>query len=325
MSTTSKLLAALFLVACGGSSKPAPQPTPEPTPTTDPAPAEEKPASPAEPPAPPPVLPVMETAADAGFVTPESVLYDEAEDIYYVANINGAPGAKDGNGFISKLAPDGKVVALKWIDGTAKGTPLNAPKGMALAGGLLYVADIDTVRIYDKKTGKAKGAVAIKGATFLNDVAAGPDGTVYVSDSGLTLDDKGATPTKTDAVYAIKKNKATALAKGVELGNPNGLWVTDKGLWVNTFGSGEVYLLDAKGARTMVQKVAGALDGLYVNGDDLWVSSWEASGIMRGGAAGEFSLVQGGLSGPADFAYDTKRNVVVVPLFNDNKIVAYSL
>lgn len=325
MSTTSKLLAALFLVACGGSSKPATQPTPEPTPTTDPAPTEEQPAPPAEPPAPPPVLPVMETAADAGFATPESVLYDEAEDIYYVANINGAPGAKDGNGFLSKVAPDGQVIALKWVDGAAKGTPLNAPKGMALAGGLLYVADIDTVRIYDKKTGKAKGTVAIKGATFLNDVAAGPDGTVYVSDSGLTLDDKGATPTKTDAVYAIKKNKATALAKGVELGNPNGLWVTDKGVWVNTFGTGEVYLLDAKGARTMVQKVAGALDGLYVSGDDLWVSSWEQSGIMRGGAAGEFSLAQGGLPAPADFAYDTKRKLVVVPLFNDNKIVAYSL
>lgn len=328
MSTTSKLLAALFLVACGGSSTPATQPSTDPTPAVDPAspaPDAEMPAPPAEPPAPPPVVPVMETAADAGFVTPESVLYDEADDVYFVSNINGAPGAKDGNGFISKLSPDGTVVALKWIDGAAKATPLNAPKGMALVGGLLYVADIDTVRIYDKKTGKAKGTVAIKGATFLNDVASGPDGTVYVSDSGLTLDEKGPTPTKTDAIYAIKKNKATAIAKGVELGNPNGLWVTDKGVWVNTFGTGEIYLLDAKGQRTMTQKVAGALDGLYVSGDDIWVSSWEASGIMMGSGAGSFSLAQGGLPGPADFAYDTKRKVVVVPLFNDNKIVAYSL
>lgn len=326
MSTTSKLLAALFLVACGGSSKPATQPSPDPIPTTDPAPpAEEKPAPVEEKPAPPPVLPVMETAADAGFATPESVLYDEADDVYYVANINGSPGAKDKNGFISKLSPDGKVVALKWVDGAAKNTPLSAPKGMAIAGGLLYVADLDTVRVYDKKTGKAKGTVAIKGATFLNDVAAGPDGTVYVSDSGLAFGEAGITPTKTDAVWSIKKMKATVLAKGEELGQPNGLWVTDKGVWVNTFGTGEVYLLDAKGARTMVQKVAGMLDGLYASGDDVWVSSWETSGILRGSATGEFSMAQGGLAAPADFAYDTKRKVVVIPLFNDNKIVAYSL
>jgi sugar lactone lactonase YvrE len=315
----------LFLVGCGGSSKPATQPTPEPVAVTEPTPSADEPApAPAEP-TPPPVLPVMETAADAGFATPESVLYDEADDVYYVSNINGGPSAKDGNGFLSKVSPDGQVVALKWVDGSAKATPLHAPKGMALVGTLLYVADLDVVRVYDKKTGKAKGTVAIKGATFLNDVAAGADGTVYVSDSGVTIDDKGITPTKTDAVYAIKKMKASVLAKGEELGQPNGLWVTDKGVWVCSLGSGEVYLLDAKGARGSIQKVAGMLDGLYVDGDDVWVSSWETSGVMRGGIGGEFSLAQGDLKAPADFGYDTKRKLVVVPLFNDNKIVAYSL
>lgn len=105
----------------------------------------------------------------------------------------------------------------------------------------------------------------------------------------------------------------------------HGLWATDKGLWVNTLGSGEVYLLDAKGERSAIQKVAGLLDGLYVNGDDLWVSSWETSGVLHGTVGGELSLAQGGLKAPADFACDTKRKLVVVPLFNDNKIVAYNL
>lgn len=326
MRTYSKLLAVMFLAGCGGSSKPTPQPVPEPGPATEPTPVEEsRPEPPAEPPAPPPILPVM-TAADIGLATPESVLYDETDDVYLVSNINGAPGAKDGNGFISKLSPDGTVIALKWIDGTAKGTPLHAPKGMAIANGLLFVADLDVVRVFDRKTGKAKGTVALKGATFANDVAAGPDGTIYVSDSGVTIDDKGITPNKSDAVWTIdKKLKAKVLAKGEELGNPNGLWATDKGVWVATFGSGEIYLLDAKGARTLTQKVAGKLDGLYASGDDVWVSSWEESGVMHGAAVGDFSLAQGGLPAPADFGYDTKRKLVVIPLFNDNKIVAYSL
>lgn len=281
-------------------------------------------APPAEPPAPEPAAPVL-VVADVGLSTPESVLYDEADDVYFVANINGSPSAKDKNGFISKIAPDGTVVALKWVDGAAKATPLHAPKGMALAGGLLYVADIEVVRVYDKKNGKLKGTVTLKGATFANDVAAGPDGTVYVSDSGIAFTDAGPTPTKTDAVWAIKKMKATALAKGEELGNPNGLWVTDKGLWVNTFGSGEVYLLDAKGARSSIQKVAGALDGLYVDGDDIWTTSWEKSSLLHGGATGDFETVHADIAGPADFAIDTKRKLVVIPMFNDNKLVAYSL
>ena len=47
--------------------------------------------------------------ADVGFATPESVLHDEAADVYLVSNINGEPLEEDGNGFISRLSPDGDV------------------------------------------------------------------------------------------------------------------------------------------------------------------------------------------------------------------------
>jgi hypothetical protein len=320
----------VLFTACGGSKPPAPVEAP-PAPTEEAAPpsqgiavGEPAPSQPAPVEPPPPPAPVL-TVADVGLATPESVLYDDVEDVYLVANINGLPSAKDKNGFISKISPDGTVVALKWIDGSAKATPLHAPKGMALANGLLYVADIDVVRVFDRKTGKAKGTVALKGATFANDVAAGPDGTVYVADTGVIIDDKGVTPTKTDAVWMIRKMKASPLAKGEDLGRPNGLAVTDKGLWVNTFGTGEVYLLDSKGARSSAQKVAGALDGLHVAGDQIWVTSWEKNALLRGNDGGEFSTVLSDLPAPADFGIDTKRNLVIVPLFNDNKLVAYSL
>src|SRR5437764_1461290 len=42
-----------------------------------------------------------------GFLTPESVLHDPVQDIYFVSNINGSPTAKDNNGFISRVRPDG--------------------------------------------------------------------------------------------------------------------------------------------------------------------------------------------------------------------------
>src|SRR5262249_37869853 len=153
-------------------------------------------------------------------------------DRYLVSNINGKPDAKDNNGFISVLSPDGTVTTPKWIEGGKEKTKLDAPKGLGLAKGVLYVADITVVRMFDAKTGAPKGEVGIPGATFLNDIATGADGKVYVSDTGVKTGASGFEPTGSDAVYVIDKGKAKALAKSKELGGPNGLWVTDKGVVV---------------------------------------------------------------------------------------------
>jgi hypothetical protein len=65
------------------------------------------------------------------------------------------------------------------------------PKGSAIVEGVLYVADITRLRTFNANTGKPEGDIALPGCTFANDVAAGPDGKVYVSDSGIEFDDKG--------------------------------------------------------------------------------------------------------------------------------------
>ena len=44
-----------------------------------------------------------------GFLMPESVLDDSAQDIYFVSNINGGPLTKDNNGFITRVRPDGAI------------------------------------------------------------------------------------------------------------------------------------------------------------------------------------------------------------------------
>ena len=94
------------------------------------------------------------------------MLYDAETDTYLVSNINGAPLDKDNNGYITELSPDGKVVNAKLVEGGKGKVTLHAPKGSALKDGVLYVADIDTVRLFDRKTGAPKGEVAIKGATL---------------------------------------------------------------------------------------------------------------------------------------------------------------
>ena len=127
----------------------------------------------------------------AGFSTPESVLHDSTQDIYFVSNINGSPTAKDNNGFISRVRPDGAVENLKFIEGGRAGVTLNAPKGLALLGDTLWVADIDMVRAFNARTGAVIDSVKLDSAVFLNDVAVAATGAIYITDTGIRFDDVG--------------------------------------------------------------------------------------------------------------------------------------
>lgn len=262
-----------------------------------------------------------------GLSTPESVLYDDGADAYLVSNINGKPGDVDGNGFISRLAPDGKITELKWIESGKNKATLNAPKGMALVGESLYVADIDTVRIFDRKTGAPGGEVKIPGASFLNDVAGAGDGRVLVSDTGV--DGKDFSSKGTDALWAIdvKTKKATPLVKAKELEGPNGILVQGEKIWVVTFGGAAMYQVDGKNGKKGDSKKMpkGKLDGIVAAGDEVLVSSWESSTVYRGKPDGTFAPFVENVEAPADIGFDTKRSRLLVPLFNGNEVRAYDV
>jgi hypothetical protein len=260
---------------------------------------------------------------DVGFQTPESVLHDVTSDTYLVSNINGSPLDKDDNGFISKLSPDGQVQNLKWIDGAAADVELNAPKGLGIVNGKLYVADIDVIRTFDAETGKPGQQIKVAGAAFLNDVAVAPDGTVYVSDTGLAAGkDGGLEPNKKDAIYKVTtKGKLSTLIKSEKLGLPNGLYADATGLSVVTW-QGALYKVSLDGKQEASLKAPGAqLDGLLHTADGQVVfSSWEKSAVFVGTAGGEFTPLLSGLEAPADIGYDAKRGQLLVPLFTKNAV-----
>jgi sugar lactone lactonase YvrE len=250
------------------------------------------------------------------FRTPESVLYDPVMDVYVVSNINGSPFEKDGNGFLSRVTPAGAVLELRWVDGAAEGVTLNAPKGMALRGDTLYVADIDVVRMFDRTTGLPLGEIAVRGASFLNDVAVGPDGTVYVTDTGL---DRQFTAGP-GALYRIERGRAVPVAR-VRGSGPNGVSVDAEGAVV-AFWNGEVIRYDARGRGTALPGAPAMLDGIERLADGgLIVSSWADSSIhhLAPGASAWTRLI-GGIVSPADIGVDTRRNRVLVPVFQENRI-----
>src|SRR6266576_6105162 len=162
-----------------------------------------------------------------GFSTPESVLHDSVQDIYFVSNINGSPTAKDNNGFISRVRPDGAVENLKFIEGGKGGVTLNAPKGLAVSGDTLWVADIDAVRSFNAKTGAPLDSVSLAtlGAVFLNDIAITPTGALYITDTGIRFDDVGAVQHPgPDRVFRVGPDRQVTVAvRGDTLGRPNGI------------------------------------------------------------------------------------------------------
>lgn len=266
------------------------------------------------------------TSEPPGYDTPESVVHDAEQDVYLVSNINGSPFAKDGNGYIARVKPDGGM-QRHWVLGGRDGVTLNAPKGLALGGDVLWVADIDVLRKFDRHSGKPLGDIPIPGATFLNDVSVAPDGTVYCSDTGL---DAQFAPTGTDAIWRIGADGAPApLIRGPELGQPNGIVARDLGVYVVSWRDGTFYQVDAKGRRTDLGRAPKAqLDGLVrmeVTKDGaaspVWfATSWAGACIYRFDTSGACTAVGPLLEQPADCGLDGKRGRLLIPLFGKNRI-----
>jgi hypothetical protein len=244
-----------------------------------------------------------------GLKTPESVLHDPKADVLYVSNVNEKPWEKDGNGFISKLSPKGEFIAVKWAAG------LSAPKGMGIARGKLYVADIDELVEIDLTTAKVTARYSAVGAKELNDVATSAEGAVYVSDSGGP------------SVFTLKKGKLEPLTATEALAKVNGLLVTEAGLVVGQHDKLSTFDLETKALMTVAAEIGG-IDGIVAVGDGSFViSDW----------AGKVQLVQSGKpavvlldttpneANAADIDFIAAEKTLLVPTFFDNKVVAYRL
>lgn len=307
-------------------------------------------ASPAQDPPPVPTPPPVQTfveaidVRDVGFKTPECAVWDAAADVYLVSNINGHPLDQDDNGFISRVAPNGKVEALKWIDGAAEGVTLNAPKGMALVGDVLWVADIDTVRRFDRKTGKQLEAIAVKDVSFLNDVCADGKGSVYVTDTGLQRDEKtmlapNGKPrfvhidieTADASVQTMDELAKVFTVKGA-IGLPNGVACHDGGVALVTWDTGMLHLFttgkDGKRSAGALPLPKAQLDGLLVHDGGWLVSSWEGSCVyMVQGNADQLQVATlvSDIKAAADLGFDGKRKRVLIPLFLDDALLIRSI
>jgi hypothetical protein len=257
-----------------------------------------------------------------GLAGPESALPDVKAGIIYVSNVDGEALGKDGKGWIAKVSMDGKTVTKDFVTG------LNAPMGLAITGGKLYVADIDEFVEINLADGKVLGKYPAAGAKRLNDTAADSKGNVYMTD------------TLTNAVYRLSGGKVDVFVKDDRLAGPNGILVEGDNLIVNTWGvlSGEGWATKTPGGMFKVSladktitamgdgKSFGNLDGMIALGDGGYVlTDWMAGKVLTYSKDGKVESIMDVGQGAADLGYDPATKIMYIPQMMKGELYALQL
>jgi hypothetical protein len=257
-----------------------------------------------------------------GFRDPESVLYDPAQDMYFVSNIAGFGSNKDNFGYIVRVSavnPDSLAV---FVESGTNGATLHAPKGMAIQGDTLWVTDIDVVRGFHRVTGQPVGTIDFSPhrPTQLNDIAAGRN-ELRVTDTGIWMVYEGNVHTGPDRIFSIGAGRSVhVVADSLFLKLPNGIaWDSTENRWIvvsfDRFG-GEIAAMPAAldPSRHVLRGGRGQLDGVEILADgSILFSSWADSSIHVLRAGREVKVIRE-VPEPADIGFDARRSRVLIPL-----------
>ncbi|MDR1579705.1 MAG: hypothetical protein LBS35_05060 [Synergistaceae bacterium] len=255
---------------------------------------------------------------------PESVFFDADENCLWVANTgDGSGAAKDG--FVSKISPDGKVIAEKF---TKEG--LAGPRGTWVTKDFVYTAEVSALVKIDKKTGEviARYPAKSEGAQQLNDIAEGPDGTIYFSDL------------QGDKIWTVKGDSAEIWLETPDLTWPNGLRIEDGKMYVSPWGHGDetwatevlshllVVDLATKKVSSVGDKVQhGYMDGLVrIDDGHFAVTNWWDGKVIIIDSKTTRNVAEITLEQSAgDIFYVEGLKTLFVPIGNSSKIVALKI
>src|SRR5919202_1625824 len=227
---------------------------------------------------------------------PESVAYAPKQNVLFVLNVNGKSDQKDQNGFVSKVSPsNGSIIELNWVTG------LNAPKGIAISndGSKLYVSDISTNTIY--KLDAANLGISTSSSSSLQAWLQSPQ---LNGPNGLHIDNN--------------KNRLVVVSLG-PLSNPGG------GMEVIDLKDKTISSLGKAGTTSPF----GGLDGIVSDATEThyYVTDNPAGKVyaVNADGTGYVTLIDLHTQGAADLGSIPGQSTIIIPLMQDNKLIAYKL
>jgi len=253
-----------------------------------------------------------------GLAGPEAVHWDGEQEIWFVSNFNG-DAAGDANGFVSKIASDGQIIEREFMIGTDR-HPLHGPRGMRIDGERLWVADADGLHAFDRQSGAHLEFVDFSAFEpgFLNDVEIGPDGAIYLTDTGNAR------------LFRIANGTISVVADDGLVSPPNGIvWHADRGaLMLAPWGEGRKLIGYRPAHDDLVDgetlPAGGDMDGLEPWEDGLLIASQTDQAIWFVGD-GETEILIRTPGRPADIGLDASAGRLAVPYIALDRVDIWQL
>jgi hypothetical protein len=251
---------------------------------------------------------VKKWETDTLFKVPESILWDAKNQVFYVSNVDGKDSwGRDGKGSVGRMTRDGKIIDVEWVTG------MDAPKGMGMHNGKLYVADFEHIIKIDIASGRLEKKILVKDAIGLNDLAIDPSGVIFVSDS------------KGKRIFKVENEQSSVFIDSLK--GPNGI-LLHNGAFYAVNGDG-LYRIEKDRTMTTVATgiVNGNTDGLTAFGEDFIVSIWQGSiwYVYKDGRTALLLDSREQKRNTADLWFDKETNLLYVPGFFTNTITAYEV
>lgn len=265
--------------------------------------------------------PLLAQITVTNLASPYSFVSDAAGKEYFISSVNGEPDARDNNGFITKLDATGKIINLKFVQGGLGEVTLHAPKGMALVGRVLYVADLDMLRGFEATTGKPVVTIPMPPANtspnggspaHVSDVASDGKGLLYCSDQ------------LSHTIYRVDlaTQHVSVLISNKVLAGPSGVAVHPKTgqIMVVSWDKGKIFEISPDGALTEIfsngffsarfQNLRGVDFDRWGN---MYVSDFTTGKVWRMTWDKRFQVIAEYLPSPGDLSIDRTNNLILVP------------
>ena len=237
------------------------------------------------------------------FCEPETVL-PLPDDSLLVSNVCGF--RESGSGFLSLLNGEGEVLAWRIVEG------LDAPLGMALHEGRLYVVDSNRLKVFAWPGFGLLDTIALE-TSVANDVAVAPDGSIYVTDTA-----------KHQVVQVLPDGTAPVLTGEARFGGANGIAVHEGHVYV---GGERLWRVDPENlaVETIGPEWLADIDGIEFEADGTLQATPVGGPLVRYRTDGFVEILAGEGVGSANHGYSAALGLVLIPTGFDNSVIAIRL